>query len=136
MMIGHGRGTRTARPAPTANEGELIEAARRGDDDAFGRLAGPYRGELHAHCYRMLGSAADAEDALQETLLRAWRGLPQFEGRSSLRAWLYKIATNACLRAIERRSRRCFLSTTGPGRPPRRSRRAGDRGSVARALPG
>jgi RNA polymerase sigma-70 factor (ECF subfamily) len=72
----------------------------------FGRLAGPYRGELHAHCYRTLGSAADAEDALKDTLVRAWRALPQFEGRSSLRSWLYKIATNAYLRAIERRSRR------------------------------
>jgi hypothetical protein len=57
-------------------------------EDAYGRLAGPYRAELHAHCYRMLGSVADAEDALQETLLRAWRGLPRFEGRSSLRSWL------------------------------------------------
>ncbi len=102
----------------TANESELLEAARRGDDDAFGRLAGPYRGELHAHCYRMLGSAADAEDALQETLLRAWRALPRFEGRSSLRSWLYKIATNACLRAIERRPRRVLPVNYGPAADP------------------
>ena len=102
----------------TASERELLEAARRGDDDAFGRLAGPYHGELHAHCYRMLGSAADAEDALQETLLRAWRGLPRFEGRSSVRSWLYKIATNACLRAIERRPRRVLPVDYGPAADP------------------
>lgn len=118
MTIGHGRGTRTARTALTANEGELLEATRRGDDDAFGRLADPYRGGLHAHCYRLLGSAADAEDALQETLLRAWRALPQFEGRSSLRSWLYKIATNACLRAIEQRSRRVLPVDYGPAADP------------------
>jgi RNA polymerase sigma-70 factor, ECF subfamily len=92
--------------ASAGGERELLEAARRGDEDAYGRLVGPYRAELDAHCYRMLGSAADAEDALQEALLRAWRALPQFEGRSSLRSWLYKIATNACLRAIERRPKR------------------------------
>src|SRR5260221_349587 len=97
---------------------QLIEAAQRGDDDAFGRLAGPYRGELHAHCYRMLGSNVDAEDALQETLLRAWRGLPRFEGRSSVRSWLYKIATNACLRAIERRPRRVLPVDYGPAADP------------------
>jgi RNA polymerase sigma-70 factor (ECF subfamily) len=112
------RGTSAADTVSTASERELLEAARGGDDDAFSRLAGPYRGELYAHCYRMLGSAADAEDALQETLLRAWRALPQFEGRSSVRSWLYKIATNACLRAIERRPRRVLPIDYGPAADP------------------
>jgi RNA polymerase sigma-70 factor (ECF subfamily) len=76
------------------------------DTTSFEATIGPYRSELHAHCYRMLGSAHDAEDALQDTLLRAWRGMSQFEGRSSLRTWLYRIATNSCLRLIERRPRR------------------------------
>jgi RNA polymerase sigma-70 factor, ECF subfamily len=111
------RGTSAARTL-TAGERELVQAAQRGDDDAFGRLAGPYRGELYAHCYRMLGSAADAEDALQETLLRGWRALSRFEGRSSVRSWLYKIATNACLRAIERRPRRVLPVDYGPAADP------------------
>jgi RNA polymerase sigma-70 factor (ECF subfamily) len=102
----------------TADERELVEAARRGDQDAFGRLVAPYRSELVAHCYRMLGSIADAEDALQETLLRAWRGLPRFERRSSLRSWLYTIATNACLRAIERRPKRVLPIDYAPAADP------------------
>jgi RNA polymerase sigma-70 factor, ECF subfamily len=100
------------------NELALLEAARQGDEDAFGRLAAPYRAELHAHCYRMLGSVPDAEDALQEALLAAWRGLPRFEGRSSLRSWLYRIATNACLKAIERRPKRVLPIDYGPAADP------------------
>jgi RNA polymerase sigma-70 factor, ECF subfamily len=100
------------------NELALLESARGGDEDAFARLLAPYRAELHAHCYRMLGSVHDAEDALQEGLLRAWRGLARFEGRSSLRSWLYRIATNACLRAIERRPQRVLPIDYGPPGDP------------------
>ncbi|HEX4832414.1 MAG TPA: RNA polymerase subunit sigma-70 [Trebonia sp.] len=85
----------------------------------FARLAGQYRPELLAYCYRMLGSVQDAEDQVQETLLRAWRGYDSFEGRSSLRTWLYRIATNACLRAIEGRPRRPLPAGIGaPGDDP------------------
>jgi RNA polymerase sigma-70 factor (ECF subfamily) len=95
-------------------EQDLLAAARAGDEVAFGQLVGPYRSELSAHCYRMLGSIHDAEDALQDALLRAWRGLDRFEGRSSLRSWLYTIATNACLRAIQRRPKRVLPIDYGP----------------------
>jgi RNA polymerase sigma-70 factor (ECF subfamily) len=91
---------------------------RDGDRDGFGPLVEPYRRELRAHCFRMLGSYTDAEDALQETLLRAWRGLPQFEGRSSFRSWLYRIATNTCLRAIERRPKRVLPTDYAPAADP------------------
>ena len=87
-------------------ERELLDAFRRGDEDAFEALVAPYRGELHAHCYRMLGSVHDADDALQEAMLRAWRGLGRFEARSSLRSWLYTIATNCSLTLIARRPSR------------------------------
>src|SRR5436189_5059583 len=84
----------------------ILARARAGDQDAFAELTDPYRRELQLHCYRIVGSAQDAEDLLQETLLAAWRGLDQFEGRASVRAWLYRIATNRCLdwlRASRRR---------------------------------
>jgi RNA polymerase sigma-70 factor (ECF subfamily) len=88
------------------SEGELLGAVRGGDEGAFASLIAPYRSELHAHCYRMLGSVQDAEDALQEAMLRAWRAVGRFEGRSSLRSWLYKIATNTCLDLIAKRPKR------------------------------
>src|SRR6202789_4730010 len=87
-------------------EAALLVRARAGEQDAFARLVEPYRSELHAHCYRMLASVHDAEDALQEALLRAWRALPRFQGRSSLRSWLYTIATNTCLDLIGKRPKR------------------------------
>jgi RNA polymerase sigma-70 factor, ECF subfamily len=86
-------------------EQALMERARDGDEIAFGELVGTYRPELHAHGYRLLGSVHDAEDVLQDALLRAWRGLPGFEGRSSVRSWLYAITTNAALDLARRRSR-------------------------------
>ncbi|HEY3192706.1 MAG TPA: sigma-70 family RNA polymerase sigma factor [Solirubrobacterales bacterium] len=97
---------------------ELLETARAGDEAAYQRLIEPHRSELHAHCYRMLGSVQDAEDALQEALIRAWRGLPKFEGRSSLRSWLYRIATNTSLDAIERRPKRILPIDYGPAADP------------------
>ncbi|QRP47697.1 RNA polymerase subunit sigma-70 [Amycolatopsis sp. FDAARGOS 1241] len=97
--------------------GELAELtlARAGDDAAFTRAVEPLRRELHAHCYRMLGSVHDADDALQDALLRAWRGLAGFEGRSSLRSWLYTVTTRTCLDLVAARGRRALPVDFGPG---------------------
>ena len=92
----------------------VLDRARGGDDAAFTELVEPLRRELHAHCYRMLGSVHDADDALQDALVRAWRGLARFEGRSSLRSWLYTVATNSCLDAVARRGKRALPMDLGP----------------------
>ncbi len=96
---------------------DLLEAAQTGDEGAFAALVEPHRRELHAHCYRMLGSLHDAEDALQDTMLRAWRGLAGLTGRR-LRPWLYAIATNVCLDAGARRRRRILPMDHGPPAAP------------------
>jgi RNA polymerase sigma-70 factor, ECF subfamily len=92
----------------------FLDKARQGDDEAFTRLVEPLRRELHAHCYRMLGSTHDADDALQDTLIKAWRGLGSFEGRSSLRTWLYTVATRACLDIAETRGKRAMPVDLSP----------------------
>jgi RNA polymerase sigma-70 factor (ECF subfamily) len=97
-----------------------IEQPKTGDERAFAALVDPYRRELQLHCYRMLGSLQDAEDLVQETLLAAWRGLDGFEERASLRAWLYRIATNRCLNALRERGRRPAVEETFMAPPPTR----------------
>lgn len=99
---------------PGLTRDDLVAAAAAGDETAFSQLVDAHRAELCAHCYRMLGSLHDAEDALQEALLRAWRGLPGFEGRSSVRSWLFSIATNAALDITRQRSRRDLPVDFGP----------------------
>jgi RNA polymerase sigma-70 factor (TIGR02960 family) len=101
---------------------ELIGRARAGDRDAFAELVDPYRREIQAHCYRMLGSLQDAEDLLQETLLAAWLGLEGFEGRASLRTWLYRIATNRCLNQLKVTKRRPAPAAPLPITPPEPTR--------------
>jgi RNA polymerase sigma-70 factor (TIGR02960 family) len=105
---------------------DLITRARAGDGDAFRELVEPYRRELQVHCYRMLGSFQDAEDALQDTLLGAWRGLAGFEGRASLRTWLYRIATTRCLNARRSASRRPAKEWDVPGVDPPEPTRLGE----------
>jgi RNA polymerase sigma-70 factor (TIGR02960 family) len=102
---------------------ELVGRARQGDGDAFAMLVDPHRRELHVHCYRILGSAADAEDVLQDTMLAAWQGIGDFEERASIRTWLYRIATNCSLNALRSASRRpvteSSLVWTNPPEPAR-----------------
>lgn len=93
---------------------ELLTRAQAGDGEAFAQLVEPYRRELQVYCYRSLGSVADADDALQDTLLSAWQGLPKFEGRASVRTWLYKVATSRCLDALRSARRRPPVSTPPP----------------------
>ena len=96
----------------------LLDRARSGDEDAFAELTGPHRRELHVHCYRMLGSFEDADDAVQETLLAAWRGLAGFQARASVRTWLYRVATNTCLNQLRTASRRPRLADPLPASAP------------------
>ena len=100
-----------------------LERARAGDEHAFRALTEPYRRELQVHCYRLLGSLTDAEDMLQETLLAAWRGLPGYQQRASLRTWLYRIATNQCLNARRAASRRIPAEPVPPFQPPEPTQR-------------
>ncbi len=102
----------------------LVARARSGDHGAFQELVEPYRRELHVHCYRLLGSLTDAEDVLQEVMLAAWRGLPGFEERASVRTWLYRIATNRCLNARRDRGRRIPAAPVPPFTPPEPTRRS------------
>jgi RNA polymerase sigma-70 factor (ECF subfamily) len=105
---------------------DLITRAQAGDEDAFRALADPHRRELQVHCYRMLGSYQDAEDALQDTLLAAWQGLGGFEGRASMRTWLYRIATNRCLNALRSAARRPPKAWDIPGVEPATPTRMGE----------
>jgi RNA polymerase sigma-70 factor (ECF subfamily) len=107
----------------------ILARARAGDEDAFRELTDPYRRELQLHIYRIVGSTQDAEDLLQETLLAAWRGLEEFEERASVRAWLYRIATNRCIDALRATRRRPQTNDRTPTAEP------SQRADLARALP-
>ena len=110
-------------PRSTPAGASVLAAARARDQDAFAELTGPFRRELHLHCYRMLGSLTEADDLVQDTMMAAWRGLPSFAPRSSLRTWLYRIATNRCLNAIRDAQRRPPPVPVAPFDPPEPSRR-------------
>ena len=110
----------------TLGRADLISRARAGDGDAFRELTEPHHRELQVHCYRMLGSFQDAEDAFQDTLLAAWQGFGGFEGRASLRTWLYRIATNRCLNARRSASRRLAKEWDVPGVQPPEPTRLGE----------
>jgi RNA polymerase sigma factor (sigma-70 family) len=109
--------SRTVTPTDQPEEVAILAAVRAGDQAAFVALAERYRRQLHVHCYRMLGSVEDAEDVVQETLLRAWRSRASFQGRSLFRTWLYRIATNACLNALQRAPRRILVADVPPRDP-------------------
>jgi RNA polymerase sigma-70 factor (TIGR02960 family) len=115
MSSGHGERL-NEQVISSGDQERALRLARAGDEAAFRALVDPYRRELHVHCYRMLGSVEDAEDLVQETLMNAWRGLGRFEGRSSLRRWLYRIATNACVSSLRRERLRTPDIT--PAEPP------------------
>jgi RNA polymerase sigma-70 factor (ECF subfamily) len=106
----------------TDEEAALLARAREGDERAYEALIEGHRSELHAHCYRMLASVHDADDAVQDALIRAWRGLARFESRSSIRTWLFKIATNSSFDLLKKRSRRelpiDYSARAGPGESP------------------
>jgi RNA polymerase sigma-70 factor (TIGR02960 family) len=105
---------------------DLLAQAQAGDADAFAELVGPYRRELQVHCYRILGSVADAEDALQDTLLSAWQGLAGFEGRASVRTWLYRVATSRCVDALRSARRRPPVTAPAEGLEPPEPTRLGE----------
>src|SRR5262245_13154971 len=105
-------------PSMTGEDPSIVALVRRGGEVEFAALVERHRRELRVHCYRMLGNLDDADDVVQETLIKAWRGRAGFEGRSTVRTWLYRIATNACLDAIKRKKRRVAIVDPPMGRPP------------------